>query len=160
LERDGTLELGFPAKRKTIGQSNLCFDNSDPVTQVEFQQQKIDFVVDMGREITQLYAPFARDFVGLIRQSGQKTSTRVTGLSGGADVDSITLPQVTLRIGGLDTVLRPAEVLLDQTLTQNQRFHGSLGMDVLIQPSQVTVDFKALTMVLEQVTNASPAGSK
>ena len=73
----------------------------------------------------------------------------MTGVGHSVDVESITLPEVRLRIGGFDTLLRPADVLASQTLPAGQRDHGNLGMDLLGQARSVTIDFRSMMLVLK-----------
>jgi hypothetical protein len=65
------------------------------------------------------------------------------------DVASITVPELTLRIGGLHTVLRPAHVLATQATAAGQRDHGNLGMDLLGQAGSVTIDFRSMSLALK-----------
>lgn len=74
---------------------------------------------------------------------------RVTGVGHSVDVASTTVLELTLRIGGLDTVLRPAHVLVNQTTAAGQRDHGNLGMDLLGQARSVTIDFRSMTLALK-----------
>jgi len=64
-------------------------------------------------------------------------------------VASITVPDLTLRIGGFDTLLRPAHVLVNQTTTAGQRDQGNLGMDLLAQARSVTIDFRSMSPALK-----------
>jgi hypothetical protein len=116
--------------------------------QAEFQQQKISLIVDTGAEHTYLWPPFARDFASVLDPFKKNDSTRVTGVGQSVEIESISAPELTLRIGGLDAVLRPAHVLLKQTASASRWFHGSIGLDLLNQAHTVTFDFKSMTLAL------------
>jgi hypothetical protein len=70
-------------------------------------------------------------------------------VSGSVDVDALRLPELTLRIGGFDTILRHAPVLLKDTTSDSHWWHVWLGMDLLNQPRMVTLDFNSMTVALE-----------
>ena len=55
----------------------------------------------------------------------------------------------TLYIGGLETTLRPAHVLLKENSSNGQWYHGNLGLDFLNQADTVTLDFVAMSLTLE-----------
>jgi hypothetical protein len=56
------------------------------------------------------------------------------------------LAEAQLRIGDFDAALRPANVF--SAPVGDGRSHGNLGMDLLSQASEVTVDFRSMTLGL------------
>jgi len=56
------------------------------------------------------------------------------------------LPEISLRVGGFDIRLRPAKIF-SRPVGDTQR-HGNLGMDVLRQASDVTIDFSSMILTL------------
>ena len=56
------------------------------------------------------------------------------------------MPHLRLRIGGLDTVLQPANIF--STPVGNDIQHGDLGMDLLSQAADVTIDFQSMSLTL------------
>jgi hypothetical protein len=56
--------------------------------------------LDTGAETTDLNANFARQFAREIQDVGRKSSTRVEGLGGSTDIESITVPKLDFLIGG------------------------------------------------------------
>ncbi len=77
-----------------------------------FQQQKILATLDTGAESTDLFERFAKEFATLLRERGKKSSTEIRGVGQAESYDSITVPELKFKIGGVETVLRPAHVLL------------------------------------------------
>jgi len=146
---DGRFEIGFPSQPEIAGGSNLCFEGMTPVAEAGFQQSKLNLVVDTGATTTALWPAFAKDFASVVYQSGKKGSQKVTGVAGSAKVETITLPKLTFRLGGIDTILRPARIQLEPTASESQWFHGRLGLDLLSKNHRVTLDFHNLTLVLE-----------
>jgi len=69
-------------------------------------------------------------------------------LSGSEEVESVTLPEVGLRVGGFDAVLRPAHVLLKRTTENSQWYYARIGMNLLNQARQVTIDFSSMALML------------
>ena len=146
---DGAFEIDVPTPRRDRREANVCFDGATPVTEGLLGDRRITMHLDTGAIGTQLWPKFAGDFAALLSQSGAAGTKRVTGVGHSVDVESITLPEVRLRIGGFDTVLRPADVLVSQTLPAGQRDHGNLGMDLLGQARSVTIDFRSMMLVLK-----------
>ena len=146
---DGAFEIAVPTPRRDRHAANLCFDGATPVTEGRWGDRRITLHLDTGAIGTHLWPKFARDFAALLSESAVPGTKRVTGVAHSVDVESITVPELTLRIGGLDTALRPADVLVGQTTPAGQRDHGNLGMDLLGQARTVTIDFRSMMLVLK-----------
>jgi predicted aspartyl protease len=146
--RDGTIEIGFASGTEDLSHANLCFDNDDPIAQLEFNGKKLEFVLDTGGENSELWPSFAKDFAALLKQSGKKGSKTLTGYTGTGDVDVVTLPEVHLALGDFTGVLRPAPVLTKPTVGASHWYYGRVSMDILNQAHTVTIDFKAMTITL------------
>ncbi len=156
---DGRFEIGFPSQPETAGGSNLCFEGMTPVTEASFQQSKLNLVVDTGATKTAFWPPFAKDFASVVHQSGKNGSQKVTGVAGSVKVKTITLPKLTFRLGGMDTILRPAHVQLEPTASESQWFHGILGLDLLSKNRRVTLDFHNLTLIVA-IASPRPGGHR
>jgi len=148
-EPKGTFALGFKPKRKELSTSNLVFDGMSPFTQVTVEQRKFEFSLDTGATRSILYSPFAKAFPDLLKTSGKKESHKLTGLAGSSNYDSIVLPSVTLGLGGLDTRLAPAPVLMQDSSDKSNLVLGNLGRDLLNQAQAITLDFHAMTLSLQ-----------
>ncbi len=61
--------------------------------------------------------------------------------------DSVTLPEVKFNIGQLDTLLRPAHVLLKQIGAKH--CVGNIGLDLLKQGRGFKIDLGAMILTLE-----------
>lgn len=144
---EGTFESGFRSARSGVRTSNLCFEGADVVTETGFRQSTLNLHLDTGASETVLFPKFAEEFAGVVRESGKKDSRRVTGVGDSVDVDAVSLPLLTLRVGGFDTTLRPAQVLLKDV--GSRWLHGRLGLDLLGQARVVTIDFRSMTLALE-----------
>lgn len=92
---------------------------------------------------------FAKDFSGVIGESGKKDRKQIIGIGGALEIEAVTLPEVKLRIGGFETILQPAPVLLQETLPESGDYHGLLGWTLLQQAGRVTFDFKSMQLTLE-----------
>jgi hypothetical protein len=147
-EPNGTFAFGFVPEHKDISTSNLSFDQSFPVAQIEFQHKSLEFTIDSGAEKTVLSPPFEKEFPDLIRASGQKESHKLTGVAGSSSYDSVFLPSVTLQVGGHDVSFAPAHVLLKQSSDTSSWAAGNLGIDLLNQAHVITFDFHAMTLSL------------
>jgi hypothetical protein len=65
------------------------------------------------------------------------------------EILAVTLPEVMLRNGGFEMTLRPASVLLQETLPESKDYYGVLGWTLLRQADRVTFDFKSMKLTLE-----------
>ena len=106
-------------------------------------------VLDSGAVTTHLWSPFADEFAGVVKASGKKDSERITGVGGSAQIESLRMPELTLRLGGRNTRLAPAYVLLEPTTSHSQIYYANVGLDLLSQGRAVTIDFRAMTLALE-----------
>jgi hypothetical protein len=68
---NGRCEAGPAERDAKHGVSNLAFDGLKAVTRVRFETKDLDFVLDTGNQAgTQLWTPFARDFLALLKEQG------------------------------------------------------------------------------------------
>jgi hypothetical protein len=143
----GTCETGPVPQRSADDTVNLAFNGLEPVTRVAFDGRPLDFLLDTGNQTTtQLWSRFAADFSELAAREGRKGRARVTQIGGSNDRDVVLLPEVRLRVGRFDTVLRPANIFPKPV--GDDRLHGNLGMDLLSQADEVTLDFQSMVLSL------------
>jgi hypothetical protein len=71
---DKKFEIGSKPVNASALRPNLCFDGNTPVTQLQFQNRNLTFVLNTGAANTDLFPPFAAAFPELI-QSSQKTDS-------------------------------------------------------------------------------------
>ena len=147
---DGEIEFGFSSGDKDVRKSNLSFDGDKPVVEILFQGKQLPTILDTGAAKTQLYPRFAEDFAAQLQASGERTTTLVTGVAGSVELDSVSLPHLALTVGGVETILRPARVLLEHTDSQSRTFYGNLGVDLLNQASEATINLRAMTLTLKR----------
>ena len=143
----GQFEIGFASGERKLATANMYFDGQRAMVEGEFRNRKINMFVDTGAIHTRALPRFAHDFSDFVSEHGTKSSQRVTGIGNSIEVNSLTLPQLSLRINGPEIVLRPATVLLKETDSFFKPCHVWIGMDFLNQAGVVTVDFKAMTFV-------------
>jgi hypothetical protein len=144
----GIFDTGFASQGAKDGGATICFDGVNPVAMMDFQQQHLPVVLDTGAAITEIWPPFAKRFPEVVNVG--KASLEVENAVGGkVRVSAKVIPELRLRVGGFDTLLRPAHVLLTQTTPDSQWYYGRLGLDVIGLARQVTIDFQALTLTLE-----------
>ena len=102
----------------------------------------LEFLLDTGNQAgTQLWERFGKDFESLVKERGQ-----VTQIGGATDRDIIVIPGMQLKVGGKDTTV-PEGKLFSRPVGDD-RFHGLLGMDLLSQATEVTIDFRSMTLTL------------
>jgi hypothetical protein len=143
---DGAFEFGFTKPNPTLD-PNIAFDGQYALVLVEFNKSKLAFGLDTGGETTSLDSPFARKFSDLVKENGSKDSKRVDVIGSNKLVESISLPQLELEIGGFPTVLKPAHIL--QGDPDQGCKYGTVGMDLLKQGRRTTIDFGSMTLTME-----------
>jgi hypothetical protein len=144
---DGTFEMGRATGETASVDGNLCFDGFSPVVRVKFEDQDLDFILDTGNQAgTELWPRFAAEFAALIKRRGTIAKQTLTGIAGSNERDASVLPEIRLRVGGLETILQPAKVFSKPV---GDDFHyGLLGLDVLTQAREVQIDFRSMTLKL------------
>ena len=147
--KTGIFQVGFHSDAKSR-KPNLCVPgNSSPVVEGFYGPNRINVVLDTGSGTTVLTPRFAKDFPGLIAQSGVKAATRLRGLGGSTEVEVISLPEFRFHAGGFDFVLRPAQVLPKDSSVDRDSYHVWVGMDVLGQAHSVMLDFLSMRFEVE-----------
>ena len=73
-------------------------------------------------------------------------STSLGDIGGASERAVLILPETQLKVGGKDTKLAEGRVFARPV--GDDRFHGLLGMDVLSQAAEVTIDFQSMTLTL------------
>jgi hypothetical protein len=144
---DGTCETG-PRRNSTPDvEGNMAFHGVAPEVRVIFDGRSVSLYLDTGNQRqSQLWPRFAADFPDLVGREGTKGRVTMTQIGGSTEHDVIVLPGVRMRIGGFDTLLAPANIF--SSPVGDARSHGNLGMDLLSQASEVTIDFQSMTLSL------------
>lgn len=144
--QDGRVEIAMKSAPANPLESNLFFDDDHLVVAGDLEQRRILATLDTGAQTTDLYEAFAKEFRALAA-AGEKDTTEVRGVGHAQSFDSITLPELKLRLGGLDVALRPAHVLLKQIGAKC--CVGNFGMDLLKQGRAFKIDLGAMRLDLE-----------
>jgi predicted aspartyl protease len=110
--------------------------------------RELSATLDTGAVTTDLYAALTKSIPSRLQEGSAKTATEVRGAAGDELFESITVPELTIGLEGLDTVLRPAHVLLKQL--GPSYCVGNLGLDLLRQAESFTIDFDALRLELQR----------
>jgi hypothetical protein len=144
--KDGTCQLGSNPPRPARADVNLAFDGAMPLIRAQYSDRPLEFVLDTGNQGgTQLWERFARDFPDVVR-AGRKSTKQVHQIGGSTKQQIVEIPELHLRVGGWDGLLRPANVFSPPIGTDLQ--HGNLGLDVLSQAAEVMIDFQAMLVTV------------
>ncbi len=146
---DKSFKIGSKLANARATRPNLCFDGNTPVTQIQFNDRSLSFVLDTGATNTDLFPPFASAFPELIHNSEKTDSYKMEGVGSVKNMNAAILESVRFIIGGFPVVLKPANVLLTPTGETSKFFHGNLGIDLLQQAHEAVFDFKAMTLTLQ-----------
>jgi predicted aspartyl protease len=142
---EGALEIGGKSSPLEVRKSNLIFDDDHLAVTVGVQGRKGLAALDTGALSTDLYQALAAQFPSLM-ESGKRESSEVRGVGGPETYESVVIPELRFEVGGLETVLRPARILLNRG---PRSYIGNFGMDLLRQARAFKVDFAAMTLDLE-----------
>jgi hypothetical protein len=124
--------------------------------EASFRGRSITAWLDTGSSKTYLTQRFVREFSGVVKNSGIRTTAVLRGVGGAANVEVVTIPEFTFAVGGSDLTLRPAEVLPAQNNVDRDSYHIWLGMDLLGPARAVMIDFKSMTLAIEQHRSTRP----
>jgi len=124
----------------------VLFYNSNPVIDVVADGRHLDFTMDTEATDTDLNPAFAKALPRLM-EGGKPETHSIEGLGGSVDSSSILLPSVTFSIGGKDVILKPAHVFTEHG--DGLWAAGNLDKDLLKQAHAFTLDFVAMTLLLE-----------
>lgn len=145
--RNGNLELGQASKPFDLARSNIYFDDDHLVATSSFQSQKVLATLDTGAETTDLLSGFARQFAGFLAANGKKATREIRGIGGADNYEAVTVPEIRLRIGNVETWLRPAQVITNEAGAKCCA--GNIGMDLLKQGRAFRIDFGAMRLDIE-----------
>jgi hypothetical protein len=146
--RSGTCSTGSVAISGNRSEGGpLRYNGLQVLTSVGIDGRDVEFVLDSGDQTgTQLWERFGKEFDPLVKARGRPGSVRITQIGGSLDRTTTVLPDMRLHVGGKDTTLREAH-LFSRPVGDDQ-FYGLLGMDVLSQAQDVTIDFHSMRLTL------------
>ena len=143
------LTIGAHADRRDLQPPNMCFHAVRPVVEGGFRGQRIQVWLDTGSDRTFLTERFARQFPDVIEAGGKEAPARFRGVGGSNDVRVVTVPEVKFSFAGGEMILHPALALPKDERVDRGWYDVWLGMDVLGQAREVSLDFKSLTFSLK-----------
>src|ERR1017187_10496825 len=141
--------MGASSQAKNIAQANLYFEGDYPIAEVSSNGQNgLSFYLDTGFTDTHLYVPFAARFLDLMAAKGRQTNYEMNGEAGQRTLREMGLAEVTLRIGGTDTSLGDAPVLLEEAPDTSEWHYGRIGIDGLKASQTVTLESQGMRLTL------------
>lgn len=146
-DANGNFDIGFPSAPREAATPNLAFEGDDMDVEVGFQKHRLIFRLDTGAQESELYVGFRNQFAELVNASGKREKRTAVGLGAKVEEEAIMLPELRLQAGGLETLLQPAPMTLNEALGAGH--HGNLGLDLLNQARVVTIDFRNMLLRLE-----------
>ena len=145
---DRALRIGSDRYHGDAEHPNMCFQAVTPVVEGTYLTQRIIAWLDTGNGKTYLTQRFAQRFPGAAEAGAKEESTRLRGVGGSTEVGVVTLPEIKFSVGGSEFVMRPAQVLPKDERVDRDWYDVWLGMDLLGQMREVSLDFKSLTFSL------------
>ena len=145
-EKASKIEFSNPSQPFDIHKANLLFDDDHLVISARVEGETIDATVDTGAVSTDLYQPFADKFATLLKMNGKADTRELHGVGHAETFQSVTLPKLGIQVGGVDTVLSPAHVVLKSIGAEC--CVGNFGMDLFSQTPAMDIDFGAMELRL------------
>jgi len=149
--REGVFEADRSPLPVNLLAANMFFEGLNLITQARFDRRLLPFVLDTGASTSELWPKFAGVARDLIRKSGTREPNKVMGMGGGEKSEITSIPKVMLELGGMSVALQPAHILETQQRTESKWFYGNLGIDLLRQAQRVTINFKTMTLKLDNI---------
>ena len=144
---DQAFDCGFESGAFEVSRATVAFDELVPITQVAVRDRLAGVTLDTGAQATDFYPPFAAAFADLLR-TARPTSHDLTGFDGTTTVVSATIPSLPVRVGGFQSTITDANVITAEG-GRERRVLGNLGMDVLNQARETTIDFGRMALTLK-----------
>jgi predicted aspartyl protease len=146
--KGGMWEIGCDGSSRSDA-TNMVFSGNHLLLASTVANRQSFLTLDTGAETTDLNANFAREFAREIQDVGTKSTTRVEGIGGSADIASVTVPKLDFLIGRKSATLRAAQITLQENPAMGGRCCiGNIGLDLLLQTGRVTIDFSRMTLSL------------
>jgi hypothetical protein len=120
-------------------------DNDHLAVSVRLEGRTVFGAVDTGAQGTDLFRELAVQFPSIL-ESGTRGSTQVRGVGGAESYASVTLPEITFEIGGIQATLRSQDVLMSRGI---RSYIGNFGLDIFQQGRAFKFDFTAMRLELE-----------
>jgi Aspartyl protease len=146
--RAGEFRIGFPGAPADLGNANLSFDDTSPLTLVEVQGHKLAVDLDTGTGVSSIWPRFGVEFPELV-EGAHESKFSVSGATGSADFNSAILPELRIMAGGFPIIFRNAPVLFSPPIAISKWHYGQLGIDLFSQASELMLDFRALRFKLK-----------
>jgi predicted aspartyl protease len=146
--KDRVLQIGVDHDHGDAKHPNMCFQAVTPVVEGTYRTQRINAWLDTGNSKTYLTQRFAQRFPDAAEAGAKEETTRLRGVGGSTEVGVVTLPEIKFSAGGSELVMRPAQVLPKDERVDRDWYDVWLGMDLLGQMREVSLDFKSLTFSL------------
>ncbi|HEV3061754.1 MAG TPA: aspartyl protease family protein [Vicinamibacterales bacterium] len=142
---DGTVRIGERPASFDVRKANLMLDNDHLAVSVRLEGRTVFGAVDTGAQGTDLFRELAVQFPSIL-ESGTRGSTQVRGVGGAESYASVTLPEITFEIGGIQATLRSQDVLMSRGI---RSYIGNFGLDIFQQGRAFKFDFTAMRLELE-----------
>jgi hypothetical protein len=146
INQNGTITV--LKKSDTTSLHNLAFDEAAMVVQTRTDDDTLSFYLDTGANHSELFSNYFYEKEALLKQIAGIDTVEVGGVGGLQKRQVYSLPTFSLQIGDKTAVLNDIQVLTKPTYA-GQKYYGNLGLDLLTQFSEVTLDFNAMSLSLK-----------
>jgi hypothetical protein len=141
-------ELLIPARPRPRSLENMCFSGFMPVVEAFHRGARLDLCLDTGAAATSLFPPFYRRYRGEIDARTRLRLSLVEGVGKPRAVPVRVLDEFAFHAGGQDLAIRKVMVQTLATHADSRYFYGILGVDIMSQCSQMTLNFVSMSFIL------------
>jgi len=154
---NGLTELAFTRTRRLIvtsppkleGPPNVFLVRTDPIVEVQYQGQSLQFFLDTGAFQTELYPRFFKAFEPEILKHGIYVPATVEGVGTHAKAPVYLVSDLTFRVAGKDVRFsHTVPVLTRPTGPMSDVLDGTFSLDILAGHEELALNYAAMRMSL------------
>jgi hypothetical protein len=148
INRTGCIRV--PARPRLSGVPDFFLEGENPVIEAKYRGQNLEFMVDTGAAVTQLYPRFFRAFRQEILARGIPTTEEVEGVGTSLQTPAYLMKGLRFRIAGRDLVFnRSVPVMPKPTDASSSIFDGVFGLDILTHFQTMTINYANMRIALD-----------
>lgn len=148
IKRDES-QMTFHKNLTSPALNNLAFDGLTPVFMLKQNNDTLTFTFDTGSQKTILYEKYLDKYKGNIVGKYTETDIEVGGAGGSKKVKGYKLDKVTLSHNSGNFDINNVNLLSESLKKRNSLFFGNLGLDMIWQFKEITINFANMSINLK-----------
>ena len=145
--RRETIEI--PADPPPRAVQNLFFEQLEPLIRVGYGNDTLLCRFDTGANVTVFYEPFYRRYRRVVEAAGEKNTVTTAGVGQQRRIETYTLPEIELQVGGAAVTLQRPDVYTTRLGDEKDNYLDcNLGQDVLRHFAEYVINFRSMSLIL------------